>query len=189
VVTLRSPARPDARTGQALFPLIAVTALIYMAIVFLTVRPYGGNVSAMIGAWSPLVKAHRGVVGHRVVVFRDSGYDGFTYYVVAGNPFLGQSVYRDAFRSQRIGYPVAVAIASLGRLAWRPAAMVAVNLISVLAIAYLAGLILLDVGRDARVWLALVCAVNPSLIIGVQRDLAELLMTALALGGLLLFLR
>src|SRR5207244_2006650 len=56
-------------------------------------------------------------------------------------------------------------------------------------VAYLSGLIILLYGEGASVWWALACAVNPSLIIGVQADLAEPMAMALSLAGLLLYLR
>ncbi len=185
---LRSPSR-----GQLpLLLVVLATAVAYAAIVGLSVHPYGGNLSSMIFASQNGVKDYPGGLGHHIVVYRQASasYDGLSYYYVAGDPFLQRRAYRDAFRYQRIGYPLAVWATSLAQRAWRPAAMVGVNLAAVLAVAYLAGLIIRTFGEGrTSVWWALVCALNPSLIIAVQRDLGEPLMMALSLGGLLLYLR
>jgi hypothetical protein len=118
-----------------------------------------------------------------------NGYDGQTYYYVADDPFLQRHTFRDAFRYQRIGYPLAIWAVSLGQRDWRPFAMVGINLVAVMSVAYLSGRLIALLGKGASVWWALASAVNPSLIIGVQADLAEPLTMALSLAGLLLYLR
>jgi hypothetical protein len=169
--------------------VVLVVAAVYAAVIGWSVRRYSGNLSALIDAGELVVKTEPGALGHHIIVFRNSiGYDGLAYYNVAADPFL-QRTFRDAFRYQRIGYPLVVWAVSLGQQKWRPVAMVGVNVVAVLVVAYLSGLIILLYGEGASVWWALACAVNPSLIIGVQRDLAEPLTVALALVGLWLYLR
>jgi len=168
-------------TRESLLLVTLVTALVYVAIIFLSVRPYHGNLSTLIHAGQREVKADPSGLGHHIVVYRDISYDGLSYYYVAGDPFLQRRAYRDAFRYQRIGYPLVVWAVSLGRRAWRSASMVGVNLAAVLCVAYLSGLIIRDVSeRKTSVWWALACAINPMLIIGVQYDLGEPLMVALS---------
>jgi hypothetical protein len=170
--------------------VVVVVAVIYAAVIGLSVRHYGGNLSSLINLGQKAGKEEPAGLRHHVVVFRNSdGYDGQTYYHVADDPFLQQHAFRDAFRYQRIGYPLVVWAVSLGQRAWRPAAMVGVNVVAVLVVAYLSSLILLMYGEGANIWWALACAVNPSLIIGVQADLAEPMSMALSLAGLLLYLR
>ncbi len=170
--------------------MLLVVAVVYAVVVGATVRRYGGNVSSLIDVGATAKSVEPGGLGHGVVVFRNSdGYDGQAFYYVADDPFLQHRAYRDAFRYQRIGYPLAIWAASLGRRGWRPAAMLGVNLAAVLLVAYLSAQIIALYGEGASVWWALVCALNPGLLIGVQLDLAEPLALALALAGLLLYLR
>jgi hypothetical protein len=170
--------------------VVLVVAVIYAAVIGLSIRRYGGNLSVLIDAGEKDVKTEPGALGHHIIVFRNSiGYDGLAYYNVAADPFLQRRTFHDAFRYQRIGYPLVVWATSLGRQEWRPVAMVGVNVVAVLVVAYLSGLITLLYGEGASVWWALACAVNPSLIIGVQLDLAEPMTVALSLAGLLLYLR
>ncbi len=175
---------------KALLSLALITGLVYAAIVGLSVRHYGGNLSSLIDVGATAGEVEPGGLGHHIVVFRDSqGYDGQTYYYVADDPFLQHRSFRDAFRYQRIGYPLAIWAVSLGHREWRPAAMIAINLLAVMVVAYLSGLLIYLYGKGPSVWWALACAINPSLIISVQLDLAEPLATALSLAGLLLYLR
>jgi len=184
-----TPSRTRAPDRRVL-PIIAlIVFFVYAIVVVLSVRHYQGNVSSLIGANDVVLKGHNEGLGRHIVVFRTTGYDGLAYYTIAGDPFLQRPTLLDAFRYQRIGYPVVVWAVSLGHRAWEPAAMVAVNLAAALAVAYLSGLIILQLGGGASTWWALACAINPSLLIGVQRDLAEPLMTALALTAVLLYLR
>lgn len=93
-----------------------------------------------------------GGFGHHVVVSQHSaGYDGQTYYYMAHDPFLQRRTL-GPFRYQRIGYPLLIWAVSLGRRDARPVAMVAINLLAVMAVAYLAGLIVVRFGRGAGMW-------------------------------------
>jgi len=179
------------RRAMALVALL--TGLIYAAVVGITAGRYGNNLSALIVAGEPYVEQyaaqHTGSPGHHIVVYRYTSYDGLGYYYVAGNPFMRKPNIADALRYQRIGYPFLVWLLSLGRRPWQPAVMVGVNVAAVVAVALLAGAIIRRYAPGASPWWALACAVNPALIIGVQDDLIEPLLTALALGGLLLYLR
>lgn len=189
-VTPTTPTTPVPWVHRGLLLVVLVTALIYIGVVALSVRHYHGNLSALIDAGDRSIGGYGHLIGHHVIIFRHTdGYDGLTYYFAADDPFLQRRVYHDVFRYQRIGYPVAVWAASLGQHALRPLAMVGVNIIAVLAVAYLSGLIILLWGKGTSVWWALACAVNPGLLIAVQGDLAEPLTIALSLWGLLLYMR
>ncbi len=181
--------RVAASDRRVLLIVTLVVFVVYALVIALSVCHYQGNVSSLIGANDVVLKGHNEGLGRHIVVFRTTGYDGLAYYTIADNPFLQKPTSLDAFRYQRIGYPVIVWAISLGRRAWEPAAMVAVNLAAALAVACLSGLIILQLGSGVSIWWALVCAINPSLLIGVQRDLAEPLMTAFALTAVLLYLR
>lgn len=191
-----TPARPVPERvatkdgGRRTLLLVALlTGLIYAAAVGITVSRYDNNVSALIVAGEQYVKTYPGAPGQGVVIYRSTSYDGLGYYYIAGNPFMRTPNIGDALRYQRIGYPLLVWAVSLGRHDWQPAVMLGVNLAAVMAIALLAGAIIRWYAPGASPWWALACAVNPALIIGVRNDLVEPLLTALALGGLLLYLR
>src|SRR5438045_3883904 len=97
------------RRGLAL--VVAVTALVYVSIVALTIRPYGDRLSSLVGASGQVAGRERAALGSGFVVFRNVGYDGLTYYLVAGDIASRHLEYSDSFRAQRIGYPFVVAIA------------------------------------------------------------------------------
>jgi hypothetical protein len=183
----------DQRTAlsqRVLLLVVLVVGAIYAGVIGLSVRHYGGNPSSLIDVGQKAGETEPDGLGHHVVVMRNSnGYDGQTYYYVADDPFLQRRTFRNAFRYQRIGYPLAIWAVSLGQRDWRPFAMVGINLVAVMLVAYLSGRLIALLGKGASVWWALASAVNPSLIIGVQADLAEPLTMALSLAGLLLYLR
>jgi hypothetical protein len=110
---------------------------------------------------------------------------------VADDPLLLQPhpAYRDAFRYSRMGYPLLVAIVSLGQRDLRPIAMLLVNLGAVVALALLCLAILRAIAPRASPWWTLPCAITPSLLLGVQLDLSEPLAFALAFAGLLALLK
>jgi len=167
-----------------------VVTLIYGLVIAGVAAPYGGNLSALVlvGDQSPEVQP--GGLGHHVVMLRHSaGYDGQEYYYVADDPFLQRRQFRDAFRYQRIGYPLLAWAVSRGQRAGRPLALALVNLAAVAVITYVSGLTILVIRPGASPWWAMVCAVNPSLLIGVTHDLTEPLSMAFSLLGLYLWLQ
>jgi len=179
----------ESNPWRALLLVALLTGLIYGAIVAITMSRYDNNASALIVAGEQFVKQYPGSPGRHTVIYRHDSYDGLGYYYIAGNPFMRTPHIRDALRYQRIGYPFLVWAVSLGQQAWQPVVMIAVNIAAVMAVALLAGAIIMWYAPGASVWWALACAVNPALIIGVRDDLIEPVLTALALAGLLLYLR
>jgi hypothetical protein len=167
--------------------LLALTVGLYLLVVLLSVRHYGGNISALIEVGQNSSVSRLNDLGHGIVVLRNStGYDGQTYYAIAAAPFAAAPQYREAFRYQRIGYPAVVWAMSLGERRWQPLVMILVNLIATAAIAYFSLLLLWRYAGKPSMWWALACAASPALLASVQLDLAEPLMTALCLAGLLL---
>src|SRR5262249_47991778 len=168
----------------------AVVGLFYLGMVWLSIRQYGDNLSSLIqvGQIAPESEPH-GLGPHVVVLRNSTGYDGQFYYYIADDPFLQKRTFRSPFRYQRIGYPVVVWAVSLGQRDWRPAAMVAVNIASVIVVALLSAYLLTLLPPAMSPWWALACAINPSLLVAVELDLAEPLTLALPLAGLLLYLR
>ncbi len=188
----REPAGQPPARQRALLAVALITLLVYAGVVAVSVRHYRGNLSSLIVLGDRAVPSEKepNGYGRHVVVFRDSpGYDGQTYYYVTDDPFLRRRAFRSPQRYGRIGYPLLIWALTLGQRDARPVAMIAINLLAVTGVVYLAGLIILQFGRGTSPWWALAAALNPSLLIAVQKDLAEPMTTALALGGLLLYLR
>jgi hypothetical protein len=175
---------------RQLLQISAVVGLVYLGVVWLSIRHYGDNLSSLIQVGQKAPESEPHGLGRHVVVLRNStGYDGQFFYYIADDPFLQKRTFRSPFRYQRIGYPVVVWAVSLGRRDWRPAAMVAVNIASVLVVAILSVYILGMLAPELSPWWALLCAINPSLLAAVELDLPEPLTLALALAGLLLYMR
>ena len=121
-----------------------------------------------------------------------AGYDGQFYYRLALNPFnWSKTAYGitmdEPYRATRIGYPLVSWIASFGQHDLVPVALIAVNLISVAAIAYFGAMFARDGGRHA-LW-GLLFAAYFGLAISVGRDTGEPLAEAFMLAGLLAYRR
>jgi hypothetical protein len=116
------------------------------------------------------------------------GYDGMFYYRMALNPWttrrtdFGIRIDNPPYRYQMILLPILAHIVALGREQWVPASIIAVNYLAVCAIGLLAGLFALAFERHALWGLAI--PFYPGLLLSIDRDLTEVLMIALAMGGL-----
>lgn len=131
---------------RALLAVALITLLVYAGVVALSVQHYGGNPSSLVVLGDRAVPSEKepNGDGRHVVVVRDSpGYDGQTYYYVADDPFLRRRAFRSPQRYGRIGYPLLIWALTLGQRDARPVAMIAINLLAVTVVAYLAGLIIL----------------------------------------------
>lgn len=112
-------------------------------------------------------------------------YDGQFFYRLALDPFSlaveshGVRLDRPAYRQQRIAYPVLGWLFSLGRPEATGWAMLAVNYLAVLAIAWAAGRVAWEAGASA--WWGTAAACGPGLVLSFSRGCGE---TA-ALAGLL----
>ena len=132
------------------------------------------------------------VAPHLSVLPDSDGYDGQFYYRLAIRPFTnvrtdyGVSFDRNAYRQQRILHPL-LAHCSLGQPRLVPAALVAVNLISVAALGWCAGALAQTWGRHALE--GLLVALYPGLLLTFDLDLAEILSSALLTATLLLLAR
>ncbi len=114
-----------------LIPIIVSLSAIVLLSVY-SIRPYGYNFSAMIRMSKtenpgPVQKYFQ----KGMVIFGDrGGYDGQAYYLAAMDPFMSEGVYRDAYRQQRILYPLAARGLALGRAECLPYSMFLVNIIA-----------------------------------------------------------
>jgi len=116
------------------------------------------------------------------------GYDGQFYYRLALNPAnLAQTAYGirvdHSYRFMRIGYPAVTWLVSLGQHSLVPAALIAVNIVSVGLLGYFGGVLARQGGRHV-LWGLLIVAYF-GLITSVSRDTSEPLAAAFLLAGLL----
>jgi hypothetical protein len=122
-----------------------------------------------------------------VVRPHSSGYDGQFYYALAIDPFHagvafhGVVIDHPLLRAQRIFYPLVVHAVALGRAAFVPAAMVAVNVAALFVLAYLAR------RRLPRVP-ALAVVLWPGLLTALTHDTTEVLTCAVLFGALIAYL-
>ena len=113
---------------------LAAAAIFLAALVAFGVRQYGGNVSALLHVDAAYGTAHSVPPG--VVLYQDGGYDGMSYYQVArdlASLSRGEAVpFETPYRFQRILLPLCAFVLALGREEWFPAAMLAINAVSIL---------------------------------------------------------
>lgn len=117
----------------------------------------------------------------------DGGYDGTFFYLMAKNPFsLSQlrdsaSEREQAYRYQRILYPLLAYAASLGRVALIPWALLAINIMALVVAWRIFEIMLMESGRPVRFSLYIPLIVG--VFAGVLLDLVEPLWLALTLAA------
>src|SRR5713226_6570903 len=120
--------------GSPFVPAVAVV-ICYTALFVPLLQTRRGDVSRFVIAGGANVDASKVPPGLTVIP-NIGGYDGVWFYRLALDPFTtAQTAYgirldNPSYRQQRIGYPLIVWLLSLGRAAWVPALLVAVNVIA-----------------------------------------------------------
>ena len=157
------------RTKQLLLAL-GLTLLALLFIVFLGVRQYGGNVSALLRMDVRFGAEHHAPQG--IVLYKDAGYDGMLYYQVARDIpalFSGQKTSLDSpYRFQRILLPLFVYVTTFGNDRAFPYAFLLLNLTA--AIGALA--LTLSMTKKLSVH-AFTIVANPAVLIGILFSLTE----------------
>jgi hypothetical protein len=138
------------------------------------------------------VYTHRAELPRGLLLVPAAGYDGQFYYRLALDPANWHATafgitMDQPYRYTRIGYPLLAWIFSLGQHQLVPVVLVALNLLTVAAMALLGGMFARESGRHA-LW-GLAFAAYFGLVISVGRDTAEPLAEACMLGGLLAYRR
>lgn len=189
MTTSPSYAEQSPRTGQVAL-VLAATLAICAATITLSTRHYQYNLSSLLFADVNQLRAGEALPGHHLVVYYSHGQDGAAYYRVALDPLLRHPTLHDPYRYQRIGYPALTWVLAYGNGSRYPAVMAAINVLAIVLGAVVIYLLLgSHVNSRDRPALAILAALTPATLIGLQHDLAEPLAIALALLGLLFYLR
>lgn len=158
--------------GTRLGVALGALALLLAGLVGLGVRAYDGNVSALLHLYRPAVEPFDVPPG--LVLYEDGGYDGMKVWLVArGLPrVLGVEgegpLFAETYRYQRVLLPALGMFVAGGDDDRLPAALLAINVVAVLATF---ALFVVATGRWSLHALAL--ATNPAALLGVVYVLTE----------------
>lgn len=172
-------------------PAVALVAVLYAVLVPLRLSQHGALWFAHIGD-EFLHSAHTSrAIGSVHQTESPFGYDGQFYFFIAADPAHARDYMRvgtedqSGIRYARIVYPLASRAAAGGSVSALPAAMLAVNLLAVVAGTLAVALWLVRRGRSA--WFAALYGLWPGLVYSVVRDLSEPLAYCFAALALLFF--
>lgn len=181
----------DLRRAAARPAAVAVAAGVLVAVfIGLRLGSHDGEPSAFVVAGDAFVDP-RTAPGGLVVAPHSTGYDGQFVYRLALDPVTsrvtdhGIALDNPAYRAQRVGLPALAWL--VDRLPGMPlsAALLVVNALALVGVAYAAGRLAAAYGRSAA-W-GLVVALSPLLLISLSRDLTEPLAAFGLVSGLLLW--
>lgn len=173
-----------------LFLFLSSVGLFYAALLALAARSYGWHASCFLHIGEKTLSQDHADLPPGLVLYVDShGYDGLHYYQLARDPFLLDPAEAAPFKTdrfftrlQRVLFPALAWLVAGGDDGRIPAAMLAVNLASLL----LAAVFLCRIGGPVSgAWMA----TAPGLAIGLFYGLTEPVSLALAAWAFLAFLR
>lgn len=174
--------RAGTRAGGGWGPILVALA-VYLAFLALILAPYGFNPSALIGLGTANPANRAAALPPGLLVFQGDGYDGQHFYHIALGLVRGERPAAPPVRVQRIGYPLATALLSLGRERAIPYALVVVNL---LAVGMGTAVFIRLLRRySLNPWWSLLFALNSGQILAVQMDLALPMVMAFTAGAYL----
>jgi len=166
-----------------LLPIVVALVIVH-GLVLASLRPYGGNLSAMmrIGESEEREQVVREYFQPGFVIFTgEGGYDGQAYYYVAMDPLATKGLYRNPYRYQRILYPLVARGLALGQPRLLPLTLYLANLLALAA--GMAVMITLLRGQGRSPWWSLFAGLCPAAIMTIQYDLPSPLAIALLLGA------
>ena len=165
--------------------ILAFAAVLYIAVLALSAKhQFGGNLSGFLFA-SPVGNCPE-VHYDGLIVRDDSGYDGQFFYYIAIDPFVrSPSLYSctrtDAYRYQRILFPMLASAVSAGNKERLPIAMLAVNLAGILLGTYF--FIRICEASGLHPGLALFFTFSTGCLISLTRNTCEPLYIAALIGA------
>jgi hypothetical protein len=192
--TASGPATRDSLT-QKLAALdvagpVIVVAIVFAVFVGVRLSDYGGNATGFIEFGRQFVaQTHP---PHGALINSPAGYDGQFFWIQATDPLLLHhstlvQLRSEAFRSQRMAYPLLAYVLAAGQEPAIPWTMLAINLIVVLAITGTFAAYARDRGWSG--WWALAVGLTPGFLLATMRDLSDPLAAASMLAGLLAWRR
>jgi hypothetical protein len=145
-----------------------------------------GDITRFIDVGSAFAQVHH--VPRGITIAPGGGYDGQFYYRLALDPAnLHRTAYGitldNGYRIQRISYPVLAWLLAAGQQAAVPYSLVAVNVVALAALAWLAALLARDCGRRPA-W-GLLVAGYFGFLFSLGRDLTEICEACFVVAGLL----
>ncbi len=170
-----------------LLPIVITLAAVH-ALVMYSIKPYGYNLSSMMRISQ---NEKEGVASEYfqkgMVIFDDKGgYDGQFYYYVAMDPFMNKGYFKNAYRQQRILYPLIAHLLVFGKESLLPYALYIVNLMSLAMGIYFLILILKQYSVNPM-W-SLFYGLSPSSIMTIQYDLPSPLSIALIITAIYFYI-
>jgi hypothetical protein len=158
-----------------------VVLAVYAVFLVLVLHGYGFNPSALIGLGSDNPFTDPSALPDNLIIFDSDGYDGQHFYHIALSLVRGERPAVPPVRVQRVVYPLAAALLSLGQERALPYTLIAANLLAV-AIGTAIFIRLLR-RHNLSPWWSLLFALNPGMILEVQMDLALPMTMAFAAGA------
>jgi hypothetical protein len=164
-----------------------VIAVCYIIFFVSLLQTRHNDVSLFVIAGGSNVDARK-VPPNLTVIPNIGGYDGFTFYRLALDPFtsvqtaFGITLDNPPYRNQRIAYPFIVWMLSFGQARWVPSLLVAVNIAAAALMAAFAGAFAKRIGQHA-LW-GIILPLYPGFVLTFSRDLAEIVASMFAMGAI-----
>lgn len=175
--------------AQIARPVLIVAGVLVLLVAANLVR-YHGNPTGFVQFGAKFTHATHPPAG--AVVDSPDGYDGQFFYLQSRDPLLlhnstiaAMKAVGGSYRLQRVGYPLLAYLVAGGDQHLIPFAMLAVNVIVLLALAI--GVAVYLRGRGLSPNWAIAVALAPGMLLPTVRDLSDPLASAAVLGGLLLW--
>ena len=170
-----------------LLPIVITLAVVH-ALVMYSIKPYEYNLSSMMRISQ---NEKEGVVPEYfqkgMVIFDDKGgYDGQFYYYVAMDPFMNKGYFKNAYRQQRILYPLTARLFAFGKESLFPYTLYIVNLLALAIGMYFLILILKQYSINPM-W-SLFYGLSPSSIMTIQYDLPSPISIALIIAAIYFYI-
>lgn len=187
-----SPQHPQ-MFRKVLAVCLLFAALAYGIFYGIRLRYAGGNPGALVNVGENYTYNNHNELAPTIPVNSPAGYDGQFFYRLAADPLtrtrVGHGIIFDAeaYRHQRIAYPLLVRAVALGQEPFLPWAMIIVNFVALLGLAYV-GILYARAVKVAPYW-GMLFGLCPSYVFTITRDLAEVVQAAFLLTAFYLLRR
>ena len=168
---------------SSFIPIVVVLG-IYLLLILSYIRPYQHNLSSLLKIDERNANYRAELIPAGTVVFHGNGYDGqYNYYIAKDLVF--KDAFTDAFRYQRILYPLLAKVVSFGNDRWLCYSFIIINLLSILlGMIYLKKLIEMNQAKTSLNSLLILYGLNLGFILGTLYDLGTPLAISLMVVGL-----